>query len=406
MATLVARPAVAPARSRALAFDRVRRAAGVPFVLGIFLSLLGFAWDVQWHVDVGPDTFFTAPHLVLYSGIAVAGLTSLTVGLLTTFRYRGVTEGTASVLGGRFRGPAGYVIGGIGATLFLAYGLLDQWWHTLYGFDVTLVSPPHVGLVLSVLITMIGCLCAFGAEVARAAARGRERGQRWLGSGLGFAVATALLFAFVSPSAVDVVWDVAAGFGLAGGPNGTLTFLYALMLLMSAAVLRRPGAATLVALAMTILRLGLWYLVPWLTSEYATAIGLFLRDNTRGMPVVPGMLPPYLLLAGIVVDLVLLVGRRLGWNVRLTVLLAGGLVPVALELITPEPSLYVAARELFPVRPELFSLETLTSLSVATIGVGAVSGLLGWVIGVVIRHQEQAAPLAGTASPAATVEAG
>lgn len=397
MATLVARPTVAPARSRSLAYDRLRRAAGVPFVLGIFLSFLGFAWDVQWHVDVGPDTFFTAPHLVLYSGIAVAGLTSLTVVLLTTFRYRGVTEGTVSVLGGRFRGPAGYVIGGVGATLFLAYGLVDQWWHSIYGFDVTLVSPPHVGLVLSVLITMIGCLCAFGAEVARAAARGR--GSSWFGPGLGFAAATALLFAFVTPSAVDVVWDVAAGFGLPGGPNGTLTFLYSLMLLMSAAVLRRPGAATLVALMMTILRLGLWYLVPWMTGAYATAVGLFLRDNTDASPVVPGVLPPYLLLAGIVVDLVLLAGRRFGWNVWLSVLLAGGLVPVALELITPEPSLYVAPHDLFPVRPELLSLGTLTSLSVATIVVGAVAGLLGWVIGFVIRHQEHAAPLASAASP-------
>lgn len=386
MATLVARPAVSTTQTRSLAFERLRLLAGVPFLLGIFLSFLGFAWDVQWHVDVGPDTFFTAPHLVLYSGIALAGLTALTVVLMTTFRYRGVTAGTTSVLGGRFRGPVGYLIGGTGALLFLAYGLLDQWWHDIYGFDVTLVSPPHVGLVLSVLITMIGCLCTFGAEVRLAA----ESGRSWLGAALGFTAAVAILFAFVTPSTVDVVFDVAASFGLPLGPNGPLTFLYTLMLLMTAAVLRRPGAATLIALVMTLLRLGLWYGVPWITSEYATAVGLFLRDNSREVPIVAGVLPPYLLLAGIVVDLVLLLGSRLGWNLRLTVLLSGALVPVALTLIAATPSLYVAPDTLFPVRPDLLSLETLSALSPVTVLIGALAGMLGWALGFVVRHQDEA----------------
>ena len=44
---------------------------------GTLMSLIGTSWDVQWHVDVGPDTFFTLPHLVLYSGSAIAGIASL-----------------------------------------------------------------------------------------------------------------------------------------------------------------------------------------------------------------------------------------------------------------------------------------------------------------------------------------
>ncbi|MDQ3410594.1 MAG: hypothetical protein M3509_00595, partial [Chloroflexota bacterium] len=222
MATLVARPTRSPARSPVLAHDRFRVVASIPFLIGILLSFLGFAWDVQWHSDVGPDTFFTAPHLVLYAGIAIAGLTALTVVLVITFRYRGVTEGTVSVLGGLFRGPAGYVIGGIGAAMFLAYGLLDQWWHGIYGFDVTLVSPPHVGLVLSVLISMVGCLCTFAAEVRRAA----DQGRSWIAPAVGFAAATALLTAFVTPSAIDVMLTVAAGLGIDPDPNGTLALLY------------------------------------------------------------------------------------------------------------------------------------------------------------------------------------
>ena len=385
MSSLVAHSAVAPARTRTLDFERLRLLASIPFILGAMLSLFGFVWDVQWHVDVGPDTFFTAPHLVLYSGIAIAGLTCLAMVLATSVRYRGVTDGTVSVLWGRFRSPVGYLIGGIGAAMFLLYGLLDQWWHTIYGFDVTLVSPPHVGLILSILITMIGCLCTLAAEVRRADVRGTS----WWPTGLGFALTAALLISFITASMVDVFYTVSYALGLPTGPTGTLTFLCSVMLLMTAAVLRRPGAATLVALMMTGLRLFLWYAAPWVTSEYATAVGLFLRDNTEGHSVVAGVLPPYVLLAGILVDLVLLVGRRFGWKVPLTVLLAGALVPVGLELIQTYPSLYVAPDFLFPVRTNLFSFDTITAISPVDIVIGALAGLLGWVIGVILRNHER-----------------
>jgi hypothetical protein len=117
-------------------------------LVGVLCSFLGFAWDIQWHVDVGPDTFFTAPHLVLYSGIAVTGLVCLAVTLLTTAAARrgdpAALVGTAAAFGS-YRAPLGYLVGGFGALSFLLYGLLDQWWHSVYGFDVAIVSPPTSG---------------------------------------------------------------------------------------------------------------------------------------------------------------------------------------------------------------------------------------------------------------------
>jgi hypothetical protein len=208
----------------------------------------------------------------------------------------------------------------------------------------------------------------------------------------------------VTPTMVDVIADVAGSFGLPRGPHGSYAFLYSLMLLLTASALQRPGAATLAALMMTLVRLCLWYVVPWITVEYAAAIGLFLRDNTTGAPVVPGVLPPYLLLAAVAVDLVLLAGRRLGWNVRLTVLLAGGLVPIALQLLTAAPSLYVDPHSPFPLRPDLFSLDTLASISPVTLVVGAIGGMLGWSLGFVIRNQETPAPASTAAQPAVVPE--
>src|SRR5262245_1938925 len=156
-------PALARSTSAAQTIARVRALGALGLLCGVFLAYLGFAWDVQWHTDVGPDTFFTAPHLVLYGGIAISGLTCLAVVLLTT-RFTRATgaalDGTTAIFNGTFRAPLGYIVGGFGALFFLLYGLMDQWWHSLYGFDVTLVSPPHVGLILSIMVTMAGCLIA------------------------------------------------------------------------------------------------------------------------------------------------------------------------------------------------------------------------------------------------------
>src|SRR5260221_8040791 len=133
---------------------------GVMLLLGTFLSFLGFSWDVQWHTDVGPDTFFTNPHLFLYGGVAIAGLTCLGVVLWETWQYHQTHDSfigahTVPVLG-MFRAPLGYLIAGLGAAAFLGYGLFDLWWHSVYGFDVTVSSPPHVGLLTSIQVIMVG----------------------------------------------------------------------------------------------------------------------------------------------------------------------------------------------------------------------------------------------------------
>ena len=101
-------------------------------MLGAAISTVGLSWDVEWHRDVGPDTFFTLPHLVLYSGSALAGIASLAMVLLSTFMQRAGRPvppwmgGTpVRVFGGIFTAPLGYLVSGIGAASFLIYGLLD-----------------------------------------------------------------------------------------------------------------------------------------------------------------------------------------------------------------------------------------------------------------------------------------
>src|SRR5882757_4715578 len=167
-------------------------------LLGTMITTVGLSWDIQWHVEVGPDTFFTLSHLALYSGSALSGIASLVLVLLATAAQRAgrplprAVGGTpVRVFGGTFTAPLGYLISGSGAASFLLYGLLDLWWHSLYGFDAVLNSPPHVALFLSISATMVGSVIVFAAA----------RDQRWAQIGVLLAVPILMTFAPITTNA-------------------------------------------------------------------------------------------------------------------------------------------------------------------------------------------------------------
>ena len=382
MATLVARVPATRRTETTLTGARIAAAAG--FLLGVFLAFLGFAWDVQWHTDVGPDTFFTAPHLVLYGGIAISGLTCLAMVLLTTWHARrgalAAFAGTTPLLGGRFRGPIGYVIGGFGALFFLLYGVMDQWWHSLYGFDVTLVSPPHVGLILSIVVTMAGALTALAWHV-RTASDERQR----IAASIGAAFAAAVLVAFITPTLTDLLpWRL---FGVVSWPNLVISALYPAAILMVISIVRRPWAGTLFGLLFIALRLLIGAIIPPITENYATSIGLFLRDTALGTVVVVGLTPTFVLAAGIVADVLRFQGSGLGWRAGIVVPLMGAAAALTLLLLEPNLPLYQPN----PARPpEIEALIAEATAAVATSSlilapiVGALAGWFGWLLGIVL----------------------
>ena len=384
MATTLIAEIPAPARQGETSLSGARTAAALGLLLGVVLAFLGFAWDVQWHTDVGPDTFFTAPHLVLYGGIAVSGLTSLAMVLLTTWQARrgnpAAFEGTAAILGGRFRGPLGYVIGGFGALFFLLDGLMDQWWHSLYGFDVTLVSPPHVGLILSIMVTMAGCLVALAWHVRIAA----DAGGRLIAAA-GTVFAAAVLTAFITPTLTDLFhWAL---FGVVSWPNLVVSALYPAAILTVCSIVRRPWAGTLFGLMFTALDLLMTAVVPVLTAGYAARSGLFLRDTTSGEVVVSGLMPTYVLAAGFAVDLIRFAGSRLGWRVGIVVPVAGAAAALALRLLEADLPLYQVhpadPAELAALRAELSAAVATSSLILAPLA-GALAGWFGWLLGIVL----------------------
>ena len=386
-------PVHTPSRRSETTLKRVRFGAEAGFLAGVLLSFLGFCWDIQWHTDVGPDTFFTAPHLVLYGGVAIAGLTSLAMVLLTTvYARRGVAAalaGSTPILGGVFHGPLGYITGGFGALFFLLFGLMDQWWHTLYGFDVTLVSPPHVGLILSIMVTMAGCLMALAWHVRTAGAASPQR----LLAAAGTAFAAAVLVAFIMPTLADLLpWVL---FGSISWPNIVVAALYPAAILMVISIVRLPWAGTLFGVLFTALDLLVTAVVPGITRDYAASIGLFLRDTTSGVAIVPGLLPTYVLVAGIAIDLLLAAGRRLGWRMTVAVPVAGALAALVLRVLEPNLPLYqpgpLDSAEVVARRAEIAAAVATSSLILAPL-IGAGAAWFGWLLGIVLSGDPTPAP--------------
>ncbi len=121
-------------------------------VVGAFLQISGGFWDVSSHTMGIVETFFTIPHLILYAGIGLALLASLTgLQLRRTLPRSGGPE------------PAlltGLKVSLAGGTLQLVAGPFDFWWHATYGFDPHLFTPSHSLLIAGIILNGIGMAIA------------------------------------------------------------------------------------------------------------------------------------------------------------------------------------------------------------------------------------------------------
>jgi|RhiMetdeSRZDD1v2_1073273.scaffolds.fasta_scaffold03398_1 hypothetical protein len=126
--------------------------------IGVSLQISGSNWDIVWHGVRNVETFFTPPHSVIYSGVALA-IGSVIAGILQAgFRIRHQNNGATwfEVLAPSSL-PISLKLAAIGCTLQLTAGPFDFLWHSLFGFD-GLLSPPHSVLAVGMLMTSLGAL--------------------------------------------------------------------------------------------------------------------------------------------------------------------------------------------------------------------------------------------------------
>ena len=223
------------------------------------LAAIGLSWDIQWHRWIGRDRFLTPPHFVIYVGVAGAGLLCIAVVLIETRRYwrraPGVDDSSTIPLMRIFHAPRGFIVAGFGALTMAIAAPLDNYWHQLHGIDVTLWAPFHMMGLIGAGIANLGAAYALAAELVRSRRDGTA-GRRfeivgWTGIALGSLFAITALLRLVrvvmEPSMETFpTWHIGP-IDLLSSPAG-LTLAVVLPSMAAAVTLRRPGAATVMAL--------------------------------------------------------------------------------------------------------------------------------------------------------------
>jgi hypothetical protein len=182
-----------PIRASAEARPEARAAALHWFIYAVLLAttsiIFGLCWDISWHMSIGRDTFWSPPHMAIYLGGAVAGLSSGWVVLRTTF-FGSDAERAGCVRIWGLRAPLGAFVCAWGAVAMLTSAPLDDWWHNAYGLDVQILSPPHILLGLGISAIQVGAMLTVlalqnggeraGAIVEEASSKRRRLLLRWM----------------------------------------------------------------------------------------------------------------------------------------------------------------------------------------------------------------------------------
>lgn len=131
---------------------------------GTFIAAAGMAalfatyWDDAWHTDLGRDSAWIAPHVLLYGAMGVIGLVVAGWGL----RELRILRSVRVLIGER---PL--MVSGVGGAATLAAAPVDAWWHSAFGRDAVLWSPPHMLVVFASAALVTGVLAALAPAPPR-----------------------------------------------------------------------------------------------------------------------------------------------------------------------------------------------------------------------------------------------
>ncbi len=130
----------------------------VMFLVGGIVALFGTYWDDAWHTDRGRDSFTIPPHLLLYGGVLVIGAAAVLWAVIL-FRQEHRLQSVT-------RYPP-LLLALIGDVVTLASAPIDNAWHTAFGRDAVLWSPPHLLGIVGLLTVGSGMLLAVSQQSGR-----------------------------------------------------------------------------------------------------------------------------------------------------------------------------------------------------------------------------------------------
>lgn len=114
-------------------------------LVGSVLEIWGGSWDITSHLLGAPESFFTPPHAVLYTGVGIG----LIAGIMSFFILIKDKEARQA----SFSFGLKLII--VGSVIQIVAGPGDYVWHELFGVD-GLLSPTHLTLITGILIQSVG----------------------------------------------------------------------------------------------------------------------------------------------------------------------------------------------------------------------------------------------------------
>lgn len=309
----------------------------------------GVGWDIRWHLLVGRDSFWIAPHVMTYASVSLAAVICASVLLRETWMARNGErpERAVDVLG--LTGTSGFHLAWWGMALTIVAAPLDDAWHRLFGIDVTLWSPPHLlglgGAQVSTLALMLIAL-----EVWPHATPARTTVLllvgTWFLSAFQMIIDPGLLTAFVHGGVRFFTWAILGGAAFAF----TLVLAARLTGWRSAPLVLALGAVLVQWSIIAVADIGFALLQPVPAVEEAIA-----ADPTAPMLLRWALVVPALVLAAADV--------RRRW-LRASLLFALALVVVFEILLGPTPALQHAL-------PDKADRAAALAVTVVTTGLGA-----------------------------------
>lgn len=106
------------------------------------VARFGLAVDLQWHTDIGRDELFTPPHVMILAGIVPTSIMLVSYILWNSFVAKNPAQSGFYI--GPFVAPTSLWMMVCGLITLVIGGLYDDYWHTSYGVDTTIITPPHV----------------------------------------------------------------------------------------------------------------------------------------------------------------------------------------------------------------------------------------------------------------------
>lgn len=258
--------------------------------LASLLTVVGILWDISWHRSIGRDKFLSPPHILIYLGAIFAGMFSGIQVLWNSVRPMETVKASTVRVWGIFYSSLGALFCIWGAIAMLTSAPFDDWWHSAYGLDVVILSPPHTLLGLGMLFLQFGACVGI---------------VKHLNNGEGPQNTLHVLFIVSAASLLTMIYTLGTAYlhtrGMRGGP------FY--MVAAGATLLFLPmfGRALRMKWGMTVIALGYFFIMGitnWVLQIFPAEpkLGPILTHTTHFQPL---NFPILLFIPGLVMDLLM-----------------------------------------------------------------------------------------------------